>query len=347
MSHEIDITNGIAAFADSRNDAWHGLGQQVGHVMSAEEALREAHLAGWNVRKEPLFAAVARTVDSDDGLTSVADEPEMVLVEDKFATVRTNPISKKPEVLGTVGRNYHVIQNEAVTDFIDALADESGAHFETAGSLRGGREVFVTMKFPNSMQLTTPNGTIDTTDLYVAALNSHDGGTPFRVIVTPVRILCANTQGAALGNLRSSWSARHTINALNVIEEARQALGMAHRFIDAFQTEADRMIQAVIDEDYARKVIGEVFDVAASELTERAQKGRAGHVDRIMDLYNTSATLTDVRGTRYGVYNALTEYVDHFWPKGGEAVGVPAASQVFGQYADLKADTFKRLLVKA
>ena len=32
MAHEIDINNGVASFASSRTDAWHRLGQTVGHA---------------------------------------------------------------------------------------------------------------------------------------------------------------------------------------------------------------------------------------------------------------------------------------------------------------------------
>ena len=46
------------------------------------------------------------------------------------------------------------------------LVDESGAHFDTAGSLRGGREVFVTMRMPNHMTV----GGVDRVDHNIAAL---------------------------------------------------------------------------------------------------------------------------------------------------------------------------------
>ena len=36
---------------------------------------------------------------------------------------------------------------------LDTITDESGAHFETAGALFGGRQVFVTMKLPKTMVL--------------------------------------------------------------------------------------------------------------------------------------------------------------------------------------------------
>jgi hypothetical protein len=49
-------------------------------------------------------------------------------------------------VLGVVGRGYTPIQNEEHAD----LLDESGAHFETAGSIKGGRHVLLTMKLPDT-----------------------------------------------------------------------------------------------------------------------------------------------------------------------------------------------------
>ena len=58
-------------------------------------------------------------------------------------------------LLGVVGSGYHPLQNEEHAEFLNLLADESGAIFDTAGSLRGGRQVFVTMKLPNSCLLYT------------------------------------------------------------------------------------------------------------------------------------------------------------------------------------------------
>ena len=44
-------------------------------------------------------------------------------------------------------------QNEACAELLDLLIDASGAHFETAGSLRGGRRVFVTLTRAPSMTM--------------------------------------------------------------------------------------------------------------------------------------------------------------------------------------------------
>jgi hypothetical protein len=107
MAHELDITNGVASFA-ARTDAWHRLGQTVGHSMVAEEALAAAHLAGWNVRKMALQVPLEPVITDDGGEVT----PAPLLVAEHFATVRTNPITGKIDVLGVVGSKYEPVQNE-------------------------------------------------------------------------------------------------------------------------------------------------------------------------------------------------------------------------------------------
>lgn len=328
MSHELDGTDNITFFADSRTDAWHQLGQQVGHLMTAEEVLAEAHLANWNVRKSALFTA---------------DEyGNMIQIEDKAATVRTNPISGDTDYLGVVGKNYRVIQNEESTAFLDALVDESGAHFETAGALRGGRSTFVTLKLPKYMEFTVP-GTDrkDGMDLYLAALNSHDGSGAYKIITTPVRIVCANTESAALAQAKSTWSVRHTTNALNAIEEARQSLKVAFTYADAFAEEMQKLIDAEVDEQEAERLINSVFQVEEAD-TERQRNSRMDHAAAVMVGLNLP-TVAGFENTKYGLYNAVTEYIDHRIEIKDGVIGAPAYRAIDGAYADIKSRAFQVL----
>ncbi|UJE15733.1 hypothetical protein SEA_LIGMA_80 [Gordonia phage Ligma] len=297
MAHELDQTNGVYSFADSRNDAWHQLGQQVGHLMTADEALTEANMKGWDVRKIPLRAALT------DGT--------LVDVPDKHMTIRTNPVTREPESLGIVGNWYSPFQNEETTALLDAIRDESSAAIETAGALRGGRETFVTMKLPESMSFTAPNGTVDTTETYIAVLNSHDGSSPLRVLVTPVRIVCANTQTMALSNAASYWSIRHTTNMRGAVDEARRALGLTFRYIEAFETEVEALIAKELDEAKVRDSFAAIVEADKAE-TERQREGRMNTVGEMMELYRTSDTVSMWKGTAFGAYNAVTEYSDHF-----------------------------------
>lgn len=326
MAHELDINNGIASFADSRRDAWHQLGSQVGHLMDASEVLAEAQLGGWNVRKHPL--------------TTVGDDGFPLAIDDRFATVRTNPVTGGTDYLGVVGKNYQIIQNEETIDFLNTLVDESGAHFETAGALRGGREIFVTMKLPSSMEFTLPNGTVDKTDLYLSALNPHDALGAFKVIVTPVRIVCKNTQSAALASAKSFWSVRHTANALAAMEEARNSLRIAFTYSDAFSQEIQKMIDAELEPEHAEHLAQQIFEVNDAP-TERAKNMREAHAQATLQGLRLP-TCAGIADTRYGLYNAVTEYVDHrIEVKGGK--GVAADKQLFGAYAELKQRAFKVL----
>jgi hypothetical protein len=173
MAHELDSTNGVVSFANSRSDAWHRLGESVGHAMTAQEALQSAHLAGWNVRKMPLQVPQEPLITENGGTT-----PDPLAVPEHYATVRTNPITGAIDVLGVVGSKYVPVQNDASCALLNALTDQSGAVFETAGALRGGREVFVTLKLPQSITFDGKDGSKDRTDFYLAALNSHDGYLP-------------------------------------------------------------------------------------------------------------------------------------------------------------------------
>jgi hypothetical protein len=94
-----------------------------------------------------------------------------------------------------VGSKYEPVQNEESCALLDALTEESGAHSETAGALRGGRETFVTMKLPESMTFDGTDGPKDRTDFYLAALNSHDGHRGEPAISSPYRASLFGTEG--------------------------------------------------------------------------------------------------------------------------------------------------------
>jgi len=64
---------------------------------------------------------------------------------------------------GAGGNKYEPMHNEASCDLLDALTGESGAVYETAGALRGGRETFVTMKLPEAMVFDGRDGSKDRT----------------------------------------------------------------------------------------------------------------------------------------------------------------------------------------
>lgn len=300
MAHAIETYNGKAAAVFAREDAWHRLGTTVaGDAFTAEEALRLGHLGGWDVRKVRLTAS-----ELDEDGVSVIDVP------DHFATVRTSPFTGRPETLGVVGRGYTPLQNEEHCEFLNRLVDESGAVFDTAGSLHGGKQVFVTMRLPESMRV----GGVDDLSVNIAALNSHDGSSAFRLLVTPVRVVCANTQSAALKNHHASVKIRHTRNAKAAVQVAREVLGLTWDYLEEFNAEAERMINTTATEATYRKVVAGVFGSTDENSSTRAKNAEAERLQILDRLWHDASTLDGIRGTTWAAYQCITEYVDHYAP---------------------------------
>ena len=300
MAHNLDITNGRAAFVSAREDAWHRLGTVLDDAFTAEQAMEQGLLGGWNVRALPMEAT--------------DDTGEIVTVTDRRAIVRTNPVNYATEYLGAVGNAYHIIQNEEHAELLDALVDESGAHFETAGALNGGRQVFITMKLPDHIQV----GGVDRVDTYLAAMNSHDGSTPFTIMVTPVRIVCQNTLNVALGaRSTGKYRVRHTSGAQRLIRgQAREALDLSFKYLDGFAEEAERLINTTLTQGQFEQIIKQEFGASEDALPAVVARAEAKQ-DEFASLFRDSFTHEGVRETAWAGFNALTEWYDHSSPTRG------------------------------
>jgi phage/plasmid-like protein (TIGR03299 family) len=295
--HEIETHGDQAAAIFARKSAWHQLGTTVDGTFTAEEAMKIGHLGGWNVRKLP----VPPIYDEATGQWLETDQD--------FLIARTSPFTDKVERLGRVGSDYTVIQNEEHAEFLNTLAAEGGAHFETAGSLKGGRQTFLTMKLPEHFLV----GGQDRHELYLAASNSHDGTSPFTVMLTPIRIVCANTQSAAIRGAKHIFKIRHTSGATSRVQEARQILDLSFKYVEKFEAEANRMIEAELSEQDFRKILEELI-VPSDAKSVQALKNAAARQQSVVELFKHSPTVEKVKGTRWAGYNAFTEYTDHFAP---------------------------------
>lgn len=291
MAHNLDITNGIASFVTARVDAWHQLGTTLPDAFDAEAALHYGHLKDWNLRKSEITA-------------------EGIVIPEQYAVLRDNPITGSVDSLGVVGERYHILQNEELVGLLDTLVDESGAHFETAGAIDGGRKVFVTMKLPGHIKV----GGVDRIDNYLAAVTSHDGSTATSIMVTPVRIVCQNTLNMAFNAASNVYRVRHLKGAqARLLEQARQSLEFTFDYLDGFQAEAYRMINTTLTEGQFFQIVNEAFGAKDGQPQISATR-RDNQVTEMMHLFTTASTQAEVRNTVWGGMNAVTEWADHFAP---------------------------------
>jgi Domain of unknown function (DUF932) len=80
-----------------------------------------------------------------------------------------------------------------------------------------------------------------------------------------VRIVCANTQAAAIAGAASSFGISHTGGAQVAIQEARNALGLTWRYIDAFEGEAAKLYAAPMDVEQVRGFAAELVKVEQAD----------------------------------------------------------------------------------
>jgi phage/plasmid-like protein (TIGR03299 family) len=293
VPHELEqFDDGTAAFFSARQDAWHRLGTVTTGCLTAEQVMDVACLGGWDVRKERL-----QTVESGAKVPS------------RWATTRIHPKTGQREVLGTVGRTYQPVQNEQACRMLDLIVDETGAHYQTAGSLRGGREVFVTMKLPDSLRVAG----VDELDLNLAMCTSHDASRQGRILITPVRIVCANTQRAAFANNRGEYTFRHSGDIDGKLADVREALGLVPVYLDQFQEAAERMIDQHLEWDRLQKVAEQVWPLKDDDPESAYLKHLARDRD-LRRLFEESPTADTIRGTAWAGYQAITEWLDHHQP---------------------------------
>jgi phage/plasmid-like protein (TIGR03299 family) len=193
-------------------------------------------------------------------------------------------------------------------------------------------------------------GGVDRMDLYICAINSHGTKQPFRTILTPVRVVCANTLAAALGDkLPQELKIRHTKNAQDAIQVARETLELGWKYFAEFELEAERMVNTPLStqkwESTLAKLFGKIERTSLGE-PEKGQTQLIHKLDTVRGLLSAE-TQQNVKGTRWAGYNAITEYVDHFSPVFGRddvaLVSTNRASKAVQRGMDFKAQAFALL----
>ncbi len=233
LQAETKIDGSRAMFTSGRRPSFTTLGTETKGARTAEEALKEAQL-DWGVYKtdEPVNVMIPRS--------ELNKEELRIFAKDKFMTYRYNPITNEPESLGVVGSRYTPVQNLEAFSLLNNIADDSGAVFDSAGSLDGGKKVFMTMKLPEGIQV----GGVDKVDMYLLAWNAHDGSSSFSIHVTPIRLWCQNQIRMIMRTAESSYTLRHTPRVNGKVIAAREALGLTFKYVEEFERQAELLLGA-------------------------------------------------------------------------------------------------------
>lgn len=299
MAHEFE-----SGFFAGNEPAWHGLGTVIDEPgVNADRAIRLAGL-DWEVRTEQLMHK------------GVEIPNKKVIVRDSFEGGPPTPSGKVDGImpLGVVSNRYQPFQNKELFEFGDAIVQaHGGAHWYTAGGLRGGRNVWGLIDL-GQVSLRADEDIAR----YVAIMNSHDGTGAIHAIVTNVRIVCQNTWTWALDGAPRKISVRHTGDVATKISEAQRVLGIASERIHAELKDAENLLACPFGQNDFKKMI-EVIVPIDDDATDRSKKMQQSKREQLWLGYKISDNVENIRDTKYGALQSVLETSDHVLSRGKNA----------------------------
>ena len=287
-----------------RERSWHGKELLLAEAPKTWDEARMAAGLMW----EPRLAATYRKVTDADGVEQfqIVEEAKVVERDDTNA------------VLGAVSGTFQLITHAEMGIILEPLLEQTGVQFDTAGSVRGGAQVFATLLLDEPYQI---KGDIDgfgdpvLTLPYFALLNSHNGMGACKGLYTQVRVVCANTyQAADMDGDRhgAQFSLRHTAGVKDRINEARNVVEKCRVEAARWREVAESLALLRVDADTQLKFLSEFIpEPPAGLVTDRVRQNIADDRAKFMHVLNNSATNSAMANTGLGLVNAAVEYLDH------------------------------------
>lgn len=320
MSHELEIVNGKAQMFYRGEKPWHHLGTYIDpdKNLTTEEAIVAAGL-DWNVSTKKLYL--------ENGIE--AKQNRAVVREDRN------------EILGVVGSNYKPLQNSKAFDFFDPFIQNNEAIFETAGSLRGGKRVWVLAKL-NSEKLRIKGN--DVVEKYILLSNSHDGTMAVRAGFTPIRVVCNNTLSMAHQKGTSQLiRIKHGKNVEDNVEKVREIMNLANQQFEATAEQYQFLANRQVSSSDLEKLVKLVFKGPSYvELEKQGFSPCKQILEKIIPLFEKGRgnDMPEIKGTAWAAYNAVNEYLQY---EKGNDNEIRLDSMWFGDSANLNQKALKTI----
>lgn len=267
-----------------RETPWHGLGTKVMEAPDSEGALIAAGL-NWNVIQEPIFTG--------------KNEP--------IRGYKANIRDSDRRVLGVVTDRYKVIQNHEAFAFTDELLGQ-GVRYETAGSLQDGKKVWLLAHMPHEYIISG-----ERISPYLLFSNTHDGSGAIKVALTPIRVVCNNTLNLALSTAKRSWSMVHTGDIRSKMQEARDTLFMAERYMDELGKEFEALRLKKLSDQKVMEYIEILLPVEDGSTLQQIK-----NIERLREdmkiRYFDAPDLQDTGKNAYRFINAVSDFATHAKP---------------------------------
>lgn len=289
MAHEIENENVFTV----GTPAWHRLGVVLENPPTVEEGIVAAGL-NWEVSKEPIYTGNQVKLESHVAITRSSDQ----------------------KVLGVLGADYTPVQNLEAFQWFQPWLDSGDVTLESAGSLFGGKRIWVLGKVKIDPSEVVPG---DEVESYILLSNSHDGSMAVRAGFTPVRVVCHNTLSAAhrRGDSRL-LRVVHRGNVKDTLTKIQEVMDLHRKDFVASAEQYKILASRQINEEDFRAYVRKVFDTENRDfetlkalIVDTTDKRQMEN--KLLPLFEDGigSDLPGVRGTLWGAYNAVTEFLTH------------------------------------
>ena len=352
MSHDLEVDEfGKASMVYNAKygDPWHRLGTPIDGNMTPAEALEVAR-ADYTVTKQPLTVNIPNPafdpfapfptdeyIEFDDQIETFS-----LGVEKKIATVRINPLTGAPQVLGILGSNYGVVQNREIMDKAYAVvgAAEGSAYVDTAGVILDGRRFFAYVRLEDLV--VDPVGIADTIERGLAVYTSHDGTVSATFAFTDIRAVCRNTITFGIENATRLFKAKHTSNVLSAMDEAQKVLGVSTEWAEQFKAQSERLLRVPFNNDRFEAILKATFPLAPNPTDRQVKSNKKTHA-HIRGIFANERNSANFGESGWTMYNSIVEYLDH--GRGGDDEDRMVVTMTPGSWVDKRKEKAAGLIL--
>lgn len=310
----------INTMAFSGEIPWHKKGKQLAGLATAEEMIVAAGL-DWRVEMKPLYYQEGFAIDPLANYRA----------GDFFGCIRQDTNA----TLSVMKGGYTPMQNRHKFQFMDSVVGAGQAVYETAGALGRGEKVWILVRLPGEIIVAKD----DVVRKYLTLYDSFDGTMAVGLMRTGIRVVCENTLNEAISSSKQKVKFRHTKGAKMRLEDLQETLGLVHKQYDHFGEASRYMAGQALMRNRAQDLLKEILKTQVAPPGMPVNRSEMTH-NKVMDLFEgqgRGSTMVGSRGTAWGLYNAVTEYVDfHRATRGKNQDDRRTASLLFGSGAALK-----------
>lgn len=298
-------------FVSYRVPAWHRIGKIVDTELTAVEALDE--VGGYRVEKHDLYATINIPIQSESGFS----EFQQKLKADKKGLVAHFDDGDR-EFLGVCDNRYEILQPKDITTVWDMTTSH---RIETMGILSKGKSLFFSAKLPSY----AVRG--DEVENYLLVHSPMIPGRAATISITPVRVVCQNTLSHGLSVAREQFRVIHTKQALNRFGTMLQTMWentvvKQQAVKEAMEVLANSYVKKGDEEKYVEQVFPypETHSLIEAEAAQERINEKRNTVLRLFEGGAKGADTDAFKGTYFGLYNSVVEFIDYYSRMRSESV---------------------------